>query len=263
MNASKKKVKVALTIAGTDPSGGAGVAEDLKVFSELGVHGLSVVSTLTVQSSFGMRRSVAVDVDLIAEQLQCLMEDTVPDAAKTGLVLTETLPAVIEFLDKVKFPVVVDTIFTAGSGLQLADQKMLDTYRREVIPRATIITPNIPETETLLDVVITDNRSLEGAARGLLKMGAKSVLIKGGHLEEEEVVDFYMTKAEIRRFVKPRRGFKRAHGTGCTLSSAITAYLARGSSLNDAVASAEAYIDRKLADLIYPGKGAPIINHLS
>jgi len=263
MSENKKHVNVALTIAGTDPSGGAGIAEDLKVFSELGVHGLSVAATLTVQSSFGIRKTVPVDEELVGEQLQCLLEDTVPDAAKTGLLLEPTIPAVVEFLANARFPVVVDTVFASGSGLQLADKKVLERYRKDIIPHAAIITPNIPETEILLDMVISDNRLLEAAARELLKMGAQAVLIKGGHLEEDEVVDFFMTHAEMRRFVKQRRGFKRVHGTGCTLSSGITAFLAKGSALKDAVASAEAYMDRKLADLIYPGKGTPIINHLS
>lgn len=256
------KPPLALTVAGTDPSGGAGIAEDLKVFTELGVHGLSVVATLTVQSSFGMRSAVAVKPEFVSEQLSCILEDRTPQAAKTGLVLTETLPAVINFLNKVSFPVVVDTIFASGSGLQLADKDTIERYRSEVLPHAVIITPNIPETEALLDIVVTDNRSLEGAARSFLKLGAQGVLIKGGHLAEDEVVDIFMTSTDLRRFVKPRRAFKRVHGTGCTLSAAITAYLARGSSLSEAVASAEAYIDRKLADILYAGEGTPIINHL-
>ncbi|MBD3286735.1 bifunctional hydroxymethylpyrimidine kinase/phosphomethylpyrimidine kinase [candidate division WOR-3 bacterium] len=257
-----KKVKTALTIAGSDPSGGAGIQEDLKVFTELGLHGLSVITTVTVQSSFGIRDAVSVEPGLIEDQLQCLMEDTEPQAAKTGLLLEESLPVVADFVKKAGFPVVVDTVFAAGSGLELAEKKTVETYRKEIIPLGVIVTPNIPETETLLDMVIVDSRILEGAARELIKMGANAVLIKGGHLDEEEVVDFFMDRSETRRFVKQRRGFKRVHGTGCTLSAAITAFLARGSSLADAVASAEAYIDRKLSDLIYPGKGTPVINHL-
>lgn len=256
------KPPLALTIAGTDPSGGAGVAEDLKVFNELGVHGLSVIATVTVQSSFGMRRAAAVEPGLISEQLSCILEDRQPQAAKTGLVLTDSLPAVIDFLKNASFPVVVDTVFASGSGLQLADKETIERYRREIMPEAAIITPNIPETEALLDIVLTDNHSLESAARHFLKLGARGVLIKGGHLSEDEVADLFMTQTDLRRFVKPRRAFKRVHGTGCALSAAITAYLARGSSLSEAVASAEAYIDRKLADLLYAGEGAPIINHL-
>jgi len=262
MSADKIDVKVALTIAGTDPSGGAGIEEDLKVFTESGVHGLSVVATLTVQSSYGMRRAFPVDPVIIKEQLQCLMEDKVPDASKTGLLLTESLATVIEFMDKVSFPVVVDTIFASGTGLVLAEAATLDIYRKEMIPRAALITPNIPETEALLSMVIVDSRVLEGAAREFLKMGAKAVLIKGGHLPSDEVVDFFMTRTDIRRFVKQKRKVQRIHGTGCTLSAAITANLAKGVSLPEAVASAEAYIDRKLADLLYVGRGAPIVNHL-
>ncbi|MCK4333694.1 bifunctional hydroxymethylpyrimidine kinase/phosphomethylpyrimidine kinase [candidate division WOR-3 bacterium] len=256
------KPSLALTIAGSDPSGGAGIQEDLKVFNELGVHGLSVVSAITVQSSFGMRSSKAVDPALVSEQINCLLEDRLPAAAKTGLLTVEALPAIIKFLKKVSFPVVVDPIFESGSGLLLASPQMIELYRKEVIPRAALITPNIPEVEAILDITIVDNRSLEGAARSLLDLGAKAVLIKGGHLKEDQVVDLYLTRTDARRFVKPRRGFREVHGTGCALSAAITAYLARGSSMADAVASAEAYVDRKLADLLYAGEGTPIINHL-
>ena len=256
------KPPLALTIAGSDPSGGAGIQEDLKVFTELGVHGLSVIVTITVQSSFGMRFSKAVDPALVSEQINCLLEDRPPAAAKTGLLTTEALPVIIKFLKKVSFPVVVDPIFESGSGLLLASSQMIELYRKEVIPRAALITPNIPEVEALLNITIVDNRSLEGAARSLLDLGAKAVLIKGGHLKEDQVVDLFLTRTDARRFVKPRRGFKNVHGTGCALSAAITAYLARGSSLADAVASAEAYVDRKLADLLYAGEGTPIINHL-
>lgn len=256
------KVPLALTIAGFDPSGGAGIQEDLKVFNELGVHGLSVVSAITVQSSFGIRRAVVVKPELVSEQINCLLEDRQPAAAKTGLLTTEALPAIIEFLKKISFPVVVDPIFESGSGLLLASSQMIELYRKEVIPRAALIIPNVPEVERLLDITIVDNSSLEGVARSLLNIGAKAVLIKGGHLKEDQVVDLFLTRTNARRFVKPRRGFRDVHGTGCALSAAITAYLARGSSLADAVASAEAYIDRKLADLLYAGEGTPIINHL-
>jgi len=253
---------LALTVAGTDPSGGAGIQEDLKVFTELGVHGLSVAATLTVQSSFGLRRAEPVDPEFIDEQIKCLMEDREPQAAKTGLILSPSLEVIARFLHQAAFPVVVDTVFASGSGLTLADADTIDFYRKEIIPKATIVTPNIPEAEALLDMVITDNRMLEGAARELLKKGAQAVLIKGGHLEEDQVVDVFVSSSDLRRFVKQRRGFKQVHGTGCALSAAITAFLARGQNLADSVASAEAYVDRKLADLLYAGKGAPITNHL-
>jgi hydroxymethylpyrimidine kinase/phosphomethylpyrimidine kinase len=256
------KPPLALTIAGSDPSGGAGIQEDLKVFTELGVHGFSVITTVTVQSSFGMRSSKAVDPSQVSEQINCLLEDRLPAAAKTGLLTVEALPAIIEFLNKVSFPVVVDPIFASGSGLLLADKDMIDLYRSEVVPRASLITPNVKETEALLDKPIVDSRGLEASARALLDMGAKAVLIKGRHLDEDPVVDLFYTSTDNRRFVKPRRGFKNVHGTGCALSAAITAHLARGSSLAEAVASAQAYIDRKLADLLYAGEGTPIINHL-
>jgi len=256
------KPPAALTIAGSDPSGGAGIQEDLKVFNELGVHGLSVISTLTVQSSFGMRSSVAVDPVLVSEQIECLLEDRPPYAAKTGLLAKQTIPAIVKFLDKVSFPVVVDPIFESGSGLMLADSELIDLYRKEVVPRAALITPNVKEAEALLDKPIDDSRALEGAARALLDLGAKAVLIKGRHLDEDQVVDLFATRNDLRRFVKPRRNFKNVHGTGCALSAAITAFLVRGSSLAEAVASAQAYIDRKLASFLYAGEGAPIINHL-
>lgn len=259
---TSNKPPLALTIAGSDPSGGAGIQEDLKTFNELGVHGLSVISTLTVQSSFGMRCSEGVDPALVSEQINCLLEDRPPAAAKTGLLAREIIPVIIEFLDKASFSVVVDTIFASGSGLVLADSDLIEQYRSQVVPRAALITPNVKEAEALLDRPIPDSRGLEGAARGLLDMGAQAVLIKGRHLDEDQVIDLFATCKDLRRFVKPRRNFKNVHGTGCALSAAITAFLARGADLSDAVASASSYIDRKLANLLYAGEGAPIIDHL-
>lgn len=256
------KPPLALTIAGSDPSGGAGIQEDLKTFTDLGVHGLSVIATLTVQSSFGMRSSKAVDPVLVSEQIKCILEDRPPGAAKIGLISREHVPIIIEFLERVSFPVVVDTVFESGSGLTLAASELIDLYRSRVLPRAALVTPNVKEAETLLDRPITDSRGLEAAGRGLLELGAKAILIKGRHLDEDPVVDLFCTFTEVKRFVKPRRGFKNVHGTGCALTAAITAYLARGSSLVDAVASAQAYIDRKLADLLFAGEGTPVINHL-
>ncbi len=255
------KPVLALSFAGFDPSGGAGILEDLKVFNELGVYGLSVISILTVQSSFGLRSTLPVDSAFLREQIECLFEDRLPAAAKIGLLARETIPVIIDFLHKVSFPVVLDTIFKAGSGLSLVDSQMLQVYRRELIPRATLITPNVKEAEALLDRAIFDSRELEGAARQLLDMGAQAVLIKGRHLDEDQVVDLYLSRSETRRFVKPRRAFKNVHGTGCALSAAIAAYLARGSALIDAVASAQAYMDRKLAKFIYSGEGTPVLNH--
>jgi len=256
------KPPLALTVAGFDPSGGAGIAEDLKVFTELGVHGLAVVSVLTVQSSFGMRSAVGVDPAFVTEQINCLLEDRAPAAAKTGLLSRDAVPVIADFMERVSFPVVVDPVFAAGSGLVLADSELIELYRTRILPHAALITPNVKEAEALLDKPITTSSAFEGAGRALLDFGAQAVLIKGRHLDEDHVVDLFLTRTDARRFVKPRRGFKNVHGTGCALSAAITAYLARGSSLADAVASAQAYIDRKLADFLYAGEGTPVINHL-
>lgn len=256
------KVPIALTIAGSDPSGGAGIQEDLKVFTELGVHGFSCVTAITVQSTFGMRRSFNLDGVLVAEQISCLLEDRNPQAAKTGLLTKESLSQVALFINRVSFPVVVDPIFASGTGFLLADSQDIEFYKTQIIPSSAIITPNVPELQALIGSAITQSSMFEGAARKLLEMGAKAVLVKGGHLMEDQVVDLFLTKTDARRFVKPRRGFKNVHGTGCALSAAIAAHLARGAGLADAVASAEAYIDRKLAALLHAGEGVPILNHL-
>lgn len=256
------KVPIALTIAGLDPSGGAGLQEDIKVFTELGVHGISVATAVTVQSSFGLRTVEPVRPEIVSEQLKCLLEDREPKAAKTGILTNQSLAPVIDFLKQTSVPVIVDPVFASGTGFILADSNIVEVYRTEVIPHSVLVTPNVPELQSLLGMSITSSVYFEGAARKLIDMGAKAVLIKGGHTEEDEVVDLFYTRTQARRFVKPRRNLKRVHGTGCALSAAIVAYLVRGATLLDAVASAEAYIDRKLADVLYAGEGAPIINHL-
>jgi hydroxymethylpyrimidine/phosphomethylpyrimidine kinase len=256
------KVPIALTVAGSDPSGGAGLQEDIKVFTELGVHCVSCVTAVTVQSTFGISRSYPVEGTVVAEQISCILEDRTPLAAKTGLLAKECLGQVALFLNRISFPVVVDPIFASGTGFLLADSQDIEFYKTQIIPSSAIVTPNVPELQALIGSSVTQSSMFEGAARKLLEIGAKAVLIKGGHLAEDQVVDLFLSKTDARRFVRPRRGFKNVHGTGCALSAAITAFLARGSSLIDAVASAEAYIDRKLADILYAGEGAPILNHI-
>ncbi len=254
----------ALTIAGSDPSGGAGIQADIKTFTALGVYGMGVITSLTVQNTKGVLKKLDVPPELVYEQIKCLLEDIGTDSAKTGMlsgkeIILKVAEAVREF--KVE-KLVVDTVIKSKNGFNLLNPDDIDALVRELFPLALLVTPNVPEAELLCGDSIKRLRDVELCARKLLEMGARGVLIKGGHMKGAKSIDvLYMGGQEFHYFVEDRLDVGDVHGTGCTLSSAITAFLARGHSLPEAVGKAKIYIHRAIKGSMALGRGARLPKH--
>lgn len=236
---------IALTIAGSDPSGGAGLQADLKTFTALGVYGASVVTALTAQNTRGVTGAMAVPPDFIALQMEAVASDLSIGAAKTGMLGdTTTVMAVAAAVRRHAIaPLVVDPVMVATSGDVLLAPDAIDSVRREMLPLAAIITPNLPEAAKLLGAEAARSEAeMEDQARRLLTLGPRAVLIKGGHGQGVEAIDVLVTREGAQRYAKPRIDTRNTHGTGCTLAAAITAYLAKGAPLGDAVAAAKDFL---------------------
>ena len=267
MSKAASKTPVALTIAGSDPSGGAGLQADLKTFSALGVYGASVVTALTAQNTRGVIGAMAVPADFIALQIEAVVTDLHIAAAKTGMLGdTATVLAVAAEIRRHKIrPLVVDPVMVATSGDMLLAPDAIDTLRRELIPLADLITPNLPEAAQLLnEPVATDEHEMAAQAQRLMALGCKAVLVKGGHGTGAEAVDILFSGGTSIRFAAPRIETRNTHGTGCTLSAAITASLAKGMALPDAINAAKAFISAALAAgaSLKIGGGSGPVDHL-
>ncbi|WP_072822850.1 bifunctional hydroxymethylpyrimidine kinase/phosphomethylpyrimidine kinase [Modicisalibacter ilicicola] len=255
-----------LTIAGSDPSGGAGIQADLKTFSALGAYGTSVITALTAQNTRGVSAVHAVPPDFIAAQLDALLDDVDVAAAKIGMVASREVALVIrEALEK-RRPrwIVLDPVMVAKSGDVLVDEAGIRAVREELVPLADLITPNLPEAAVLLDGPAAETpTAMEALVPGLLGLGTHHVLIKGGHLRGEHCHDL-LASSEERQWIEGKRvATDNLHGTGCTLSSAITAYLARGRSLNEAVRQAKAWLGQALhaSERLSVGRGHGPVHH--
>lgn len=237
------------TIAGSDPTGGAGLQGDLKTFAAHAVRGTAVVTAVTVQGARGVSRVLALPPDLVAEQLAVVLDEVRPQALKTGMLWDGgTVDAVAARLAAGKgAPLVVDPVLAASAGGELLEPSALPALKHRLIPLATLITPNLPEAARLLGVPPLSAREVEEAARGLLDLGCEAVLVKGGHGTGPEAVDVLATRQGVRRFALPRLPGIDPHGTGCALSAALAARLARGVALPEAVEGAKAYVHRALA----------------
>ncbi len=259
-------IPIALTIAGSDSSGGAGIQADLKTFAALGVYGASVITALTAQNTIGVSRIHDVPPDFVAAQIDAVFSDLAIGAVKIGMVsLAATIEAIVAGLDRWKPDhVVLDPVMVATSGSHLLAAGATDLLRKQLLPRATVVTPNLPEAAALLgEPVAADRAAIERQARGLLSLGAGAVLIKGGHAEGAESVDYLVTPLSMRAFSAPRLLTRNTHGTGCTLSSAIAAGLARGLSLEAAVDEAKRYVTAAIAaaDTLAVGHGHGPLQH--
>lgn len=254
---------VALTIAGSDPSGGAGIQADLKTFHRFVVYGEAVITLLTVQNSVRASRVEVMAADLVAEQLVAVLEDIPPQAAKTGaLGSAEVVCAVARALAGFEFPLVVDPVMLSTTGMALASEAAMAVLRRELLPRAALVTPNAPEAEALTGMAVYSIADMRRAAMALCEMGPRAALVKGGHVGGGgETVDVLFDGREYREFPAPRIATVHTHGTGCTYSAAITAGLAHGLMLGDAVALAKAFVHDAIRTAPGLGHGSGPVNH--
>ena len=257
---------IALTIAGSDSSGGAGIQADLKTFSALGVYGASAITALTAQNTQGVEAVHAVPPDFILKQIEAVARDLDVGAVKIGMLATRALiEAVAEGLSCFPgVPVVLDPVMVAASGDPLLDEDAVATLRSVLVPRASLITPNLPEAARLLgEGQAANEREMQAQAEALKGLGARAVLIKGGHGEGPEAVDVLIDAEGVLRLATPRINTKNVHGTGCTLSSAIAAELAKGASLRASVVAAKAYVTAAIeaADQLRIGKGRGPVHH--
>ncbi len=257
-------MRAALTIAGSDPSGGAGLQADLKTFHQLGVYGTSVVTLLTVQNTRSVRAVRTLDPDFILSQIDAVLEDIPPAAAKTGALGEERIVrAVAERLRRADFPVVVDPVMISKHGMPLLTEEAQAALREYLLPVAFLVTPNLDEAAALSGMPVHDAAAMEEAAKKISSLGCAAVLVKGGHLAGEALDILYWEK-EFFRFTAHRVETKNTHGTGCTFSAAITAGLAKGQSLPAAVQRAKRFIT--LAIESNPGLGSghgPVNHHVS
>lgn len=241
---------IAVTIAGSDSSGGAGIQADLKTFSALGVYGASVLAALTAQNTKGVTAIHDVPPDFIAAQIDAVFSDLAVNAVKIGMLSQPgTIRAVAAGLDRHHTTnVVLDPVMIAGSGDRLLATEAVEILRNDLFPRAALVTPNLPEAAALLSSpVARDEREMEAQGHALLALGAGAVLVKGGHGEGPQSTDLLVTPSGVTRLVAERIATRHTHGTGCTLSSAIAAGLAKGEPLQTAVENAKAYITAAIA----------------
>jgi hydroxymethylpyrimidine/phosphomethylpyrimidine kinase len=263
-------IPVALTIAGSDPSGGAGVGADLKTFHRLGVYGEAVVTLIAVQNTLGVTRVEPLAADLVRDQIRAATSDIVPLAAKTGaLGSAAVVEAVAESAARFGFPLVVDPVRLATRGLALLDLDAWDVFVRCLLPRAFLLTPNLEEASALVGFAVEDRESMRCAAQAIAGMGAANVLVKGGHLEQQEhrentALDvLYSPAAGFQEFRAERIATRHTHGTGCTYSAAITAELAKGCSLTGAVERAKEFVTEAIRTAPGLGGGSGPLNHFA
>ena len=257
---------VALTIAGSDSSGGAGIQADLKTFAALGVYGASVVTALTAQNTKGVSGIHPVPAAFVSAQIDAVFVDLAVGAVKIGMVAQlEVIDAIVAGLDRwTPDHVVLDPVMVATSGDRLLVAEAVEALRTKLIPRASLITPNLPEAAALLDEPVAVNEAdVERQGRRLLSMGCRIVLIKGGHGQGADSIDYLIDAGGTMALAAPRIATKNTHGTGCSLSSAIAAGLAKGEEMETAVRNAKAWISAAIAsaDRFSVGHGHGPIHH--
>ena len=256
-------MKRALTIAGSDSGGGAGIQADLKTFGALGVFGTSAITAITAQNTVRVTRIQEIDPDVVAAQIDAVAEDIGFDAVKTGMLVSgRIIDAVAAALQRHRAPnLVVDPVMVSKSGTRLLREDAVATLKSRLLPLAEMVTPNIPEAEVLSGRTIADVEAMRDAARRILELGPRRVVIKGGHAEGPNVVDLYYDGERFEEFKAERVVTRNTHGTGCTYSAAIAAYLAHGLPPLDAVSRAKEFLVAALQTAPDIGKGIGPINH--
>jgi len=257
-----KAVYKALTIAGSDSGAGAGIQADLKTFAAFGVYGTSVLTAITAQNTKGVTRVLELAPDMVAAQIDAVIEDIGAQALKTGMLASSAIIEVVA--EKVRERrlenLVVDPVMVAKSGDLLLREEAIETLRRRLIPLAAVVTPNLPEVEQLTGIRGGRLEEMKEAARRIVAMGARSVVVKGGHRKGPALDIFYDGK-QFRKLSASRVRTRHTHGTGCTFSAAIAAGLARGEELEDAVAGAKRYISQAIRRGFAIGSGQSPVHH--
>ena len=256
---------IALTIAGSDSGGGAGIQADLKTFQHFRVFGTSAITAITAQNTRGVARWIAVPVEMIEEQIEAVASDLRPAASKTGMLADATIVSAVTASVRrhALAPLVVDPVMVSASGDTLLEGDAVAAMREQLIPLATLVTPNLDEAEILVGQTVRDVEAMEQAGRMLVARGATAALIKGGHLVGDAAIDVLVHGERVRTFTHPRVSTQHTHGTGCTLSSAITALLARGTELDEAVEQSIEWVHRAICTAPYLGGGHGPLNHWS
>lgn len=254
-----------LIVAGSDSSGGAGVQADIKTVTALGGYASTAITAVTVQNTKGVSGVHPIPDDVIAAQISAVLSDIGADAIKTGMLgSVSTIEAVVKALDDegtVGLPLIVDPVMVASSGDSLVSEDTAEAIRTILLPRASLITPNAPEAAVLAGGTIEDMDDQRAAADELLEMGAKAVLVKGGHLEGSQIIDLLATRNGVRLFTRPRIHTRHTHGTGCTLASAIAALMAQGQGLDRAVEMAGDYLYEAIRRAPKFGEGHGPVQH--
>lgn len=260
------RLYTALTIGGFDGSAGAGIQADLKTFSALGCYGLTVLTALPIQNTQSVKSIYNISESCVAEQLEAIIEDIEIDVIKIGMLHRASIVEVVaNILEKLlPLQIVVDPVMAAKNGHELLEKKALEVMRKRLFPITTLLTPNLLEASILIQSDITSKKEMEDAALKIISQGPQSVLVKGGHLEQDLCEDFLSIEGKkIQWYVSPKVRTNNTHGTGCTLSAAIAAFLAKGLPLVDAVACGKDYISQCIvaAQTLKIGKGQGPLHH--
>ena len=260
----KPKSKI-LIIAGSDSSGGAGLQADIKTVTSLGSYALTAITAVTIQNTTGVKSVIPISPVDLKNQIIYSAKDIRPDAVKIGMLHSKNV--IIKVLESLKIlnikKVILDPVMVAKGGAKLIDEEAIKILKKELIKKVYLITPNIPEAEVLTGIKINNKEDMILAAYELLNCGAKNVLIKGGHLKSKKVIDIFLNKTDFKIFVSPRHKTRNTHGTGCTLSSAITTFFSCGKNIKKACDLGIKYVNSAILTNPNYGKGNGPINHLN
>ena len=256
-------MRTALTIAGSDSGAGAGIQADLKTFAAHGIYGMTAITAITAQNTRGVAAVHALPPELVRAQIEAVVSDIGVDAAKTGMLATASIvDAVASAVRDFHIPfLVVDPVMRSSSGDTLSEDDVLEAMRRELLPRAFVVTPNIPEAERLAGISIVNDNDRRSAARIIGEYGVNAVIIKGGHDRTATIRDVLYDGSQFTEFCVERVASKHSHGTGCTFAAAIAAHLAQGRSLADAIPLVQQYIAGAIRAAPQLGKGNGPMNH--
>jgi len=253
-----------MIIAGSDSGGGAGIQADLKAVAVLGGHAMTVITALTAQNTLGVQGVHQVPLDFVAAQYRSVAQDMGLDAVKTGMLHNAAMVSLAaELLEGLEAPLVVDPVMAAKGGDRLLLDEALDALRTRLIPRASLVTPNLDEAEAILGRTVREPQAMAQAARDLVAMGAGAALVKGGHLDQAEMVDVLHDGHQIHEFISPRLDTLHTHGTGCTLASAVATLLAKGWGLVAAVERARLLVRRAIVGGLALGQGQGPVHALA